>query len=868
MRTTPRTPPARLAVEPLEDRVVPDTTVTFTIDPAQGQQPISRFIYGVNGPLTGPTSNLTFERLGGNRWTAYNWENNASNAGSDYQYQNDGYLGGGNTPGGAVAPTLQNAYDHNAAALVTIPINGYVSADKNGGGDVRNTGPNYLQTRFRQERPIKGAPLSLTPDVNDAYVYADEFVNWVNTTYPNRQADPTRPIWFSLDNEPDLWNSTHAEVHPGAVTYAELVQKSIDYAAAIKGVAPNSKVFGPVNYGWQGFVTLQDAPDAGGRDFQSFYLAQMRAAEQTYGKRLIDALDVHWYPEAQGGGVRITAQNNTPAVVAARLQAPRSLWDPTYTETSWITQWSTNGPIDLVHRLQGKINANYAGTKLAVTEYNYGGGDHISGGIAEADVLGVFGREGVYAASQWQLYASEPFVTGALAMYRNYDGQNSTFGDTAVSAATSSVADSSVYASIDSTNPNVMVVVAINKTGAALPATLNLHGVNVGALAKFYTLTSASSSPQAAGQATVTNPSAFAYTMPAYSATTIRIDLAGTPPPPVPPSPPPPVPPGISIGDATVTEGDSGTTTARFTVSLSKAATTPVTVPWSTADGSATVANADYRATNGTVTFATGQTTQTISVLVTGDTRTEGNEAFFVRLSQPAGATLTDAEGQGNILNDDAPAVSVANVRVTEGNSGTTNAVFTLTLSAPTTKTVTVNFATANGTATAGSDYVARSGTVTFAPGQTTQTVTVAVIGDTLVEADETFRLVLSGAVNATLATTQATATIVNDDRAGFAAVSWTKPNDWGTGFVMEVKIRNTGTTPINGWVLEFDLDADITNLWNGVIVSRVGKRYTVRAAAWNQVIPAGGEVGFGFVANNTVPNPVPRNLTLNGVPL
>src|SRR5262249_21899126 len=164
------------------------------------------------------------------------------------------------------------------------------------------------------------------------------------------------------------------------------------------------------------------------------------------------------------------------------------------------------GPIDLIHRLQGKINTDYAGTKLAVTEYNYGGGDHISGGIAEADVLGIFGREGVYAASQWQLYASEPFVTGALAMYRNYDGQNSTFGDTTVSATTSSVADSSICASIDSTNPNVMVLVAINKTGAALPTTLNLKGVGAGAVAKFYTLTSAASSPQAAGQATISDP--------------------------------------------------------------------------------------------------------------------------------------------------------------------------------------------------------------------------------------------------------------------------------------------------------------------------------------------------------------------------
>ncbi|MFO0875831.1 MAG: glycoside hydrolase family 44 protein [Gemmataceae bacterium] len=858
MRTTNRIRKARLLLEQLEQRLAP--AVQFTIDPTLDRLPISRFIYGVNSPLAGPTANLTLERLGGNRWSAYNWENNASNAGSDWYFQNDAYLGGGDTPGGAVLPTLQNAYAHNAAALITVPINGYVAADKRGDGDVRNSA-NYLQTRFNVSDPTKGAPFSLTPDLTDGKVYADEFVNWVITQYPGAQTDANRPIWFSLDNEPDLWQETHAAIHPGDVTYAELVQKSIEYAAAIKAVAPGSLVFGPVNYGWHGFTTLQDAPDGAGRDFQSFYLAQMKAAETAAGRRLLDVLDVHWYPEAQGGGVRITDQNNSAAVVAARLQAPRSLWDATYTETSWITQWSTGGPINLLPRLQSKIDNNYAGTKLAITEYNYGGGDHISGGIAQADVLGIFGREGVFAASQWQLYTSEPFVTGALAMYRNYDGQNSTFGDTAVSATTTDPASSSVYASIDSNNPNVLVLVAINKTGAALPASLHLQGVQPGSLARFYTLTGASSSPQAAGQATITDPSAFSYTMPAYSVTTIRIDLGDTPPP--------PTLPVVSVGDQTIVEGDTGTTTARFTLTLSAASTTAVRVKWATADGTATLANQDYRSASGTVTFAAGQTSLTVGVPIVGDRRTEANEVFFVRLTQPEGATLGDAEGQGVILNNDSPVVRVNNVQVTEGNSGITYADFTLNLSVPTTRQVTVNFATSNGTALAGSDYTARSGKATFAPGVTSQVVRVAVTGDTRIEGNESFWLNLSSPVNATLGTTRASGTIVNDDSALSAAVSWSKSSDWGTGFVMEIRIRNNGSSAINGWILEFDLDADITNIWDGVLVTRVGKRYTVRAEAWNPLIAAnGGEVSFGFVANTSVANAAPGNYKLNGVTL
>src|SRR5262245_17482938 len=236
------------------------STVHFTIDAQQSVHPISRFIYGVNQSLTGAYSNLTLTRDGGNRWTAYNWENNASNAGSDFQFQNDGFLGGGNTPGGAISPMLSNASARNAGAIVTIPINGYVSADKNGGGDVRNSGANYLQTRFKQELPRKGSAFSLTPDTSDGFVYQDEFVNWVKTNYAYGQTDPNKPIWFELDNEPDLWNSTHAEVHPNAPTYAEMVQKTVDYSGAIKDVEPNALVFGPVNYGWQGYIRLQNAP--------------------------------------------------------------------------------------------------------------------------------------------------------------------------------------------------------------------------------------------------------------------------------------------------------------------------------------------------------------------------------------------------------------------------------------------------------------------------------------------------------------------------------------------------------------------------------------------------------------------------------
>jgi Glycoside hydrolase family 44/Bacterial Ig-like domain len=533
----------RAQMELLHPRILL-TTVHFTIDPSQNVHSISRYIYGVNQSLTGPYSNLTLERAGGNRWTAYNWENNASNAGSDYLFQNDDALGGGDTPGGAVIPTLNDAASHNAAALITVPMNGYVAADKNGGGNVEfnnnmwdpvhetwvngTPNPNYLLQRFKQELPRKGSAFTLTPNPSDQYVYEDEFVNWVKTEYPASQTNPNTPIFFDLDNEPDIWSSTHAEVHPNPITYDELKMDTINYASAIKDVDPAALVFGPVNYGWGGMVNLQGATDANGRDFETYYLQQMAAAQQTYGKRLVDALDVHWYPEATGtNGIRITADDSSAATVAARLQAPRSLWDPTYTESSWITQYSTLGPIDLIPRLQGKIDANYPGTKLAISEYNYGGWDDISGGIAEADVLGIFGVQNVFEASEWPGTSNgEPFISGAFQMYRNYDGANSTFGDTSISATTDDVPHSSVYASLDSTHPGVLTIIAINKTSSSLDAAINLKGVLPQGSASVYKLTSASSTPQSAGTFAITDPSNMIYTMLPMSVNTIRIQIA------------------------------------------------------------------------------------------------------------------------------------------------------------------------------------------------------------------------------------------------------------------------------------------------------------------------------------------------------
>jgi hypothetical protein len=497
--------------------------VKFVVDASAQNKAISRYIYGFNSTLGGAYSNLTLRRVGGNRWTAYNWVNNASNAGSDYIFQNDNYLGGGNTPGGAVIPAIKNASKAKAGLLLTIPIQGYVAADKKGDGDVHNSGPDYLKTRFRVEKPKKGAPFTLTP--SNTKIYQDEFVNWVKTKYPYSATDPQRPIWFSLDNEPDLWAETHAEVHPDPPTYAEMASKSPAYAAAIKAVMPGTLVFGPVSYGWYGYVQLQGAPDANNRDFLLYYLQKMKAASTKEGKRLLDVLDLHWYPEVRVGdyhtGTLITSNSTVPAVVKARVQAPRSLWDSQYVENSWITRDYLGGPVHLIPRMLNKISKGYPGTKLAFSEYDYGGGQDISGGIAQADVLGIFGKYGVFAAMQWPLRTKEPFVAGAFAMYRDYDGNQSAFGDTSVKATTNNIEDTSIYASIDSTNPKRMVIVAINKTGSAIAGKFTLKHSNM-TRAHAYQLTSSSPTPESHGLPKISGEK-FSYTLPAYSVSTLAL---------------------------------------------------------------------------------------------------------------------------------------------------------------------------------------------------------------------------------------------------------------------------------------------------------------------------------------------------------
>jgi len=468
---------------------IASASVQFFVDATEPGHRISPYIYGTNFHTLGPQENIESQRYGGNRLTGYNWETNASNAGADWYHSSDGYLSSSVEPAKALMDFHEKSLEMGASyTIVTLQAAGYVAADRQGPVSEAETAPSK---RWKEVKSRKGEPFSLKPSRFDDYVYMDELVNFLVTKYGDAST-PTGVKGYSIDNEPALWPHTHPRIHPHKTTCEEIVQKTIELASAVKDVDPYAEIFGPVLYGFAAFDTFQDAPDwnrvklgKGYSWFIDYYLDEMRKASETAGRRLLDVLDLHWYPEARGDN-RIVFESNATSEknVAARLQAPRSLWDLEYVEDSWISQWRAHsreipgvgttrqGAIALLPRVLASIEKYYPGTKLAITEFSYGAEDHISGGIAMADTLGIFGRYGVYAANFWQVSQKVDYVAAAYRIYRNYDGNMSTFGDVSLKATSSDVAKTSVYAATtsaaDQTEEGSGVqkvhIIALNKT--------------------------------------------------------------------------------------------------------------------------------------------------------------------------------------------------------------------------------------------------------------------------------------------------------------------------------------------------------------------------------------------------------------------
>ncbi|WP_281886457.1 glycoside hydrolase family 44 protein [Paenibacillus sp. YYML68] len=450
-------------------------TVQMSIDPSAERAPISPYIYGTNDELTGE-ENWTARRMGGNRLSTYNWENNASNAGKDYFWRSDGYIPWfyGNimdrslydVPGIGATAFHERSLSKGSYTLLTLQTAGYVAASRSD-TSVTEEAPS---PQWVEVKASKNAPFTLTPDLHDGKVYMDEFVNFiVNKFGPASSATGVKG--FEIDNEPALWGENHKYMHPEQTRGVEVLNKSIELAKAVKKVDPTVEMFGPVSYGFSEYLIMDNKAEwetiKGSYDwYLDYYLDKLRVASEQEGRRLLDVLDLHWYPEATDGSVTISNPyvENTLATHKARVQAPRTLWDASYTENSWIGQFYSRF-LPLIPRLQQSINEYNPGTKLAFTEYNYGGENHISGGIAMADVLGIFGKYGVYMANYWKMTSPEntAYSSAATKIYTNYDGNGSSYGDTKVKAETSDPENSSVYSSVYTDNDNKLHMIVMNK---------------------------------------------------------------------------------------------------------------------------------------------------------------------------------------------------------------------------------------------------------------------------------------------------------------------------------------------------------------------------------------------------------------------
>ena len=518
--------------------------VTITINPSNTKT-ISPYIYGINfySGITGAPSQLTFDRAGGNRWTAYNWINNASNAGSDYFYENDNYLCNGSCnasiPTEAVRTFIAGDQANNLASLVTFQMQGYVSISTTT-VQVPQPFPNlaYFRPVVDKKSTVSSAPFTLTPPPasTDNNVYMDEFLWALDQKFAGAgifNANPIHPTFVELDNEPELWNSTHQEIQGSTpVSSDNYITKTMTLSKALKDQFPNLLIFGPVHYGFEGIYNWQgelSATPNGTNWFPDKYLPALKAASTSYGKPLVDIYDFHWYSEATDGSTRVinlTGSSLTDAQIQAIVQSPRSLWDTTYQENSWITNSVLGGPIYILGRLQAKIAADNPGMKIAITEYENGGFNHIAGTIAQADNLGIFGSQGLFAANFWPPGGTYEYTLAGFRAFRDFDGAGSNFGDTSLQSTSSDVASVVVYASTDSAAPGRVVFVAINRSNTSKVTAIS--GQTLSGTAYLYQMTAAS----AQGQTTIqpvgigtmaASGSSLTLTLPAYSVTTIDV---------------------------------------------------------------------------------------------------------------------------------------------------------------------------------------------------------------------------------------------------------------------------------------------------------------------------------------------------------
>jgi hypothetical protein len=510
--------------------------LALSVDAAAQRQPISPDIYGVDNAseALARAIRLPVRRWGGNARSRYNYLLDTSNTGDDYFFENVSLAD--STPGSAADNFVEQDRSTGARTLLTVPLIGWVAKDATScsfdSTKVNTSGVAVFpaQARYDVYRPRCGNGVTASGGTL--------ITSGVNKEDTSTAANAAFVQGWVSDNEPTLWNSTHRDVHPAPTSYDELRDLTYSHAAAIKAADPSAKTLGPVAYGWTAYFysaldeaggpewwkNPQDHASHNKTDFVPWYLAQMRDYETLHNVRILDYLDLHFYPESSGLA-RQPAGNAD--MQAKRLRSTRALWDRYYVDESWINQ-----PVRLLPRMRAWVDQNYPGTKLAITEYNFGALDHINGALAQADVLGIFGREGLHLATLWWYHKDhqtsfEPHHPAAFAfrMYRNYDGLGGAFGDTRVKASSTDEASLAVYAA-ERTGDGALTVMVINKTGGALAPSLSLGNFSAGASAQVFRYSEASPGAIVQEAAQPVSGNSLTASYPAHSITLLVIPRA------------------------------------------------------------------------------------------------------------------------------------------------------------------------------------------------------------------------------------------------------------------------------------------------------------------------------------------------------
>jgi hypothetical protein len=484
--------------------VVSMDALRLQVDVSAEQRPISPYIYGINfaSEELAEAIQLPVRRFGGNATTRYSWKSDVSNRASDWffeNYPNENSSVAALPNGSASDSAIEQDRRTGSQTIMTIPMIGWTPKDREirCGFSVSKYGAQQATDPWQPDcgNGVRANGSNITGnDPTDTSIAIDPaFVQeWIAHLHSRfGSAADGGVLFYNLDNEPMLWHETHRDVHPQMVGYDEIRDRTFQYAAAVKAADPAAQTLGPVLWGWTAyFYSALDSRSGGewwklpldrishaNMPFVEWYLQQMQEYEKANGVRILDYLDLHYYPQGQGVALSGAGDSETQAL---RLRSTRSLWDSGYQDESWIGE-----PVRLIPRMRAWVEQFYPGTKLAITEYNWGALDHINGALAQADVLGIFGREGLDLATLWAPPEVDDPGGFAFRMYRNYDGAGGQFGDTSVQAGSANQDALSIYAATRATD-GALTLMIINKTLNSQVGTVALDNFPAASQAQVY----------------------------------------------------------------------------------------------------------------------------------------------------------------------------------------------------------------------------------------------------------------------------------------------------------------------------------------------------------------------------------------------